>query len=55
LAEKPLETLDKFREGEALIAWKAMGPPVFRESVDVGFYFSQGFQKVLVVEGTGIT
>ncbi len=53
-AEKPLKTLEKFREREAIISWKAMGPPMYRELAKVVFYFSQGFQKIKVVKWTCI-
>jgi hypothetical protein len=42
LAEKPLKALEKFRKEEALISWKAMGPPGSGEMVNVASSFSQG-------------
>jgi len=55
MTQKPLYTLEKFRKREALYSRKAMGPPVYRELVNVVFYFSQGFQEIRGAERTLIT
>ena len=54
LTEKPVKALNKFRKREALISRETMSPPVDGELFYIVPHLGESFQKICLIQRTGV-
>jgi hypothetical protein len=55
LAEEPVKTFNKFRKRKTLISGETMSPPIDGKLFDTIPHLGESFQKIFLIQRTGIT